>query len=344
MVPFIDESVIVGGFHSVGVGVVDSLRAGTIMRERAQQAGALTVSANTELLGIDVERGRVRRVRDDPRRHRGGDRDHRLRRLEPAGRAHGRRVDPAHAGRPPDDRRRPGAAVRRRQVAHRVPDRARHGHQHVRAPGRHRPRDRLLRPPADPARPRGDPLGRGGRALADRVPVHPGGLRAADGARAGAGAGDRRRRVRGREVRDQRPALADPRRHADPRRDARGARPLVGGRGLGQGGPGRRPSRSPSGWSTASRRSISTRPTSPASGSARRRARTCERGRPRAFNKTYGIVHPGEQWASNRNVRLSPVPPPRAGARAPSSTRRPAGSARTGTSRTRRSWRSTATG
>ena len=25
-----------------------------------------------------------------------------------------------------------------------------------------------------------------------------------------------------------------------------------------------------------------------------------------AFNKTYGIVHPGEQWASNRDVRLSP--------------------------------------
>ena len=25
------------------------------------------------------------------------------------------------------------------------------------------------------------------------------------------------------------------------------------------------------------------------------------------FNKTYGIVHPMEQWASNRNVRLSPV-------------------------------------
>ena len=24
------------------------------------------------------------------------------------------------------------------------------------------------------------------------------------------------------------------------------------------------------------------------------------------FNKTYGIVHPNEQWASNRNVRLSP--------------------------------------
>jgi glycine cleavage system aminomethyltransferase T/glycine/D-amino acid oxidase-like deaminating enzyme len=63
LVPFIDESVIVGGFSSPGVGVVDSLRAGTIMRERAQEAGALTVSPLTEVLGIDVERGRVRRVR-----------------------------------------------------------------------------------------------------------------------------------------------------------------------------------------------------------------------------------------------------------------------------------------
>ena len=27
------------------------------------------------------------------------------------------------------------------------------------------------------------------------------------------------------------------------------------------------------------------------------------------FNKTYGIVHPAEQWASNRNVRLSPFNP-----------------------------------
>ena len=63
LVPFIDEDVIVGGFYSPGVSVVDSLRAGTIMRERAQEQGALTVSANTEVLGIDVEGGRVRRVR-----------------------------------------------------------------------------------------------------------------------------------------------------------------------------------------------------------------------------------------------------------------------------------------
>jgi glycine cleavage system aminomethyltransferase T/glycine/D-amino acid oxidase-like deaminating enzyme len=62
LVPFIDESLILGGFYTPGAGVVDSLQAATIMRERATAAG-LTVSANTEVLGIDVEHGRVRRVR-----------------------------------------------------------------------------------------------------------------------------------------------------------------------------------------------------------------------------------------------------------------------------------------
>src|SRR5467141_258547 len=63
LVPFIDESIILGGFYTAGVGVVDSLRAGTIMRERAQASGALQVVANTEVVGIDVERGHVRCVR-----------------------------------------------------------------------------------------------------------------------------------------------------------------------------------------------------------------------------------------------------------------------------------------
>jgi glycine cleavage system aminomethyltransferase T/glycine/D-amino acid oxidase-like deaminating enzyme len=63
LVPYIDESIILGGFYTPGVGVVDSLRAGTMMRERGQAAGAITVSAKTEVLGIDVEHGRVRRVR-----------------------------------------------------------------------------------------------------------------------------------------------------------------------------------------------------------------------------------------------------------------------------------------
>jgi glycine cleavage system aminomethyltransferase T/glycine/D-amino acid oxidase-like deaminating enzyme len=64
LVPFIDESVIIGGFYTPSVSVVDSLRFGTIMRERAQELGAM-VFANTEVLGIDVEDGRVKRVRTD---------------------------------------------------------------------------------------------------------------------------------------------------------------------------------------------------------------------------------------------------------------------------------------
>ena len=63
LVPYIDESIILGGFYTPGVGVVDSLRAGTIMRERGLASGAVHVSAKTEVLGIDVERGRIRRVR-----------------------------------------------------------------------------------------------------------------------------------------------------------------------------------------------------------------------------------------------------------------------------------------
>jgi glycine cleavage system aminomethyltransferase T/glycine/D-amino acid oxidase-like deaminating enzyme len=61
LVPYLDHKLILGGFHTPGAGVVDSLRAATIMRERASNDG-LTVSANTEVLGIDVEGGRVRRV------------------------------------------------------------------------------------------------------------------------------------------------------------------------------------------------------------------------------------------------------------------------------------------
>ena len=228
LVPYIDESVILGGFYSPGVGVVDSLRAGTLMREEAQSAGALEVVANVEVTGIDVEHGRVRRVRTTAGDVEAGRRRDRVRRLEPAARGDGGRLDPAHPRRAPDDRHRAGAALRRRQVRDRVPDRARHGREHVRAPGRERARDRLLCPPPDPARPRGHPLGRGGGALADGVPVHRGRLRPADGARARAHARDRGRRVGRREVRDQRPALADRGRAAGARRDARGQGPVVG--------------------------------------------------------------------------------------------------------------------
>src|SRR5581483_8346231 len=62
LVPYVDESILLGGFYTPSVAVVDSLRFGTVMRERAQAKGA-QVFANTEVLGIDVEGGSVRRVR-----------------------------------------------------------------------------------------------------------------------------------------------------------------------------------------------------------------------------------------------------------------------------------------
>ena len=65
MVPFIEESIILGGFYTPGVGVVDSLQAGTLMRQMAQEMGALTIAAGVEVTGVDTESGRVTRVRTD---------------------------------------------------------------------------------------------------------------------------------------------------------------------------------------------------------------------------------------------------------------------------------------
>ena len=179
LVPFIDESVVIGGFYTPGVGVVDSLA------RRHVDAREGTGDGGTHRLRQHRAARHRRRRRPDhrgthrPGRRRDVDRRGRVRPLEPAHRCHGGRAHPTDAGRSPDDRRRPGAAVRRRQGRHRVPDRARHGHEHVRAPDGHRPGDRVVRPPRDPARPRGPPLGRGGAVVADGVPVHRGGLRAA---------------------------------------------------------------------------------------------------------------------------------------------------------------------
>jgi glycine cleavage system aminomethyltransferase T/glycine/D-amino acid oxidase-like deaminating enzyme len=64
LVPYLDPAVILGGAHFPTVGVVDSLRAGTLMRENAQQLGALTVLAGAEVLGIGKsDDGRVAAVR-----------------------------------------------------------------------------------------------------------------------------------------------------------------------------------------------------------------------------------------------------------------------------------------
>ena len=56
-VPFIEEDQFIGAFWTPGVGVVDSLRAGTIMRERALATGELTVVPTVEVTGLDTEEG-----------------------------------------------------------------------------------------------------------------------------------------------------------------------------------------------------------------------------------------------------------------------------------------------
>ncbi|GAC1510155.1 MAG: FAD-dependent oxidoreductase [Chloroflexota bacterium] len=64
LVPYINADIILGGFYTPTVGTVDSLRAGTLMREWAQEKGCLTVHARSEIIGIGVDetRGRVRSV------------------------------------------------------------------------------------------------------------------------------------------------------------------------------------------------------------------------------------------------------------------------------------------
>jgi glycine cleavage system aminomethyltransferase T/glycine/D-amino acid oxidase-like deaminating enzyme len=64
-VPFIDEGVILGGAYWPGVGVVDSLEAGTLMRRKAQELGALTVVPGVEVTRLDTVNGRIKRVRTD---------------------------------------------------------------------------------------------------------------------------------------------------------------------------------------------------------------------------------------------------------------------------------------
>ena len=61
--PWVNKQKILGGFYTPSVSVVDSLRAGTLFREEAQQMGSLAVFPNTEVTGIGVQDGRVRSVK-----------------------------------------------------------------------------------------------------------------------------------------------------------------------------------------------------------------------------------------------------------------------------------------
>ncbi len=58
LVPFVSEDIILGGFYTPSVSAVDSLETGTQMRKKAQEAGHLAVFANTEVLDIETAEGR----------------------------------------------------------------------------------------------------------------------------------------------------------------------------------------------------------------------------------------------------------------------------------------------
>jgi glycine cleavage system aminomethyltransferase T/glycine/D-amino acid oxidase-like deaminating enzyme len=65
LVPYVNTDIVLGAFYTPSVSVVDSLQAGVLMRERATALGALTVAPSTEVLGIDTAGGRIVRVRTD---------------------------------------------------------------------------------------------------------------------------------------------------------------------------------------------------------------------------------------------------------------------------------------
>jgi glycine cleavage system aminomethyltransferase T len=65
LVPFINEEILLGGAYFPTVSAVDSLRAGTIFRENAQGLGALQTFASVEVLNLEAERGRIKAVVTD---------------------------------------------------------------------------------------------------------------------------------------------------------------------------------------------------------------------------------------------------------------------------------------
>jgi glycine cleavage system aminomethyltransferase T/glycine/D-amino acid oxidase-like deaminating enzyme len=67
LVPYVNTDIVKAGFYSPGAGTCDPLRAGEVMRARADHAseGGLTVSPNTEVLDLHVEDGAIHAVETD---------------------------------------------------------------------------------------------------------------------------------------------------------------------------------------------------------------------------------------------------------------------------------------
>ena len=65
LVPYVNEKILLGGFYTPSGGVVDSVKAGTLMREYALGKNALTVMESTEVSDITVDTGKVTAVVTD---------------------------------------------------------------------------------------------------------------------------------------------------------------------------------------------------------------------------------------------------------------------------------------
>ena len=65
LAPFVNTDDILGGFYSPTAGVCDPLRAGTLMRKYAMEKGALQTFANIEVTDLIVKRGEIKTVVTD---------------------------------------------------------------------------------------------------------------------------------------------------------------------------------------------------------------------------------------------------------------------------------------
>ena len=63
LVPYVNTEIIKAGFWCPDVGVVDSIQAGVLMRQYGIDKGVLSVFPNTEIQAIDTEKGRVTGIR-----------------------------------------------------------------------------------------------------------------------------------------------------------------------------------------------------------------------------------------------------------------------------------------
>ena len=65
LVPHCHTDLLLSGFHTPTGAIVDPVRAGELMRDHAEELGALTVCAETEVLDLEVTSGRMRGVLTD---------------------------------------------------------------------------------------------------------------------------------------------------------------------------------------------------------------------------------------------------------------------------------------